>query len=85
MEFTKEISEDLQSKPIEVQIRQLIEYVDNEKDLFKNKDNYLKFEELLKQIKIANKAVGVGSTNEEFYQLRVDYVLKMRAEKEKSE
>ena len=82
MKFTKEISDNLKSQPLEVQLRTLMEYLDNDNNIAKTKDNYLPFADLLKEIQVANKAVGNKTkTNEEFYQVRVDYVLNKRKEK----
>lgn len=85
MKFTKEISDNLKSQPLEVQLRTLIEYVDNEVDIKSNKDNYLPFADLLKELQVANKAVkttwGDSRDDNDFYQQRVDYVLNKRKEK----
>ncbi len=77
MKFTKEIAENLKSQPLEVQLKTLLEYIDNEIDPQYNKDNYLPFNDLLKDLQEANKAIK-NSTRESFYQDRVDYVINKR-------
>jgi len=81
--FTQELADELKQKPLEVQVRTLLEIIDNyapknEVESQNEKKILFQFEDILRDIKVANKSVGRDG---DFYQLRVDYVLKMRNEK----
>jgi hypothetical protein len=77
VEINQEWVDNLKSQPINVQVMELLKFLDSNVDVTSDsvKSMLLQFRELLMDIKIANKNVG----NEgDFYQLRVDEVMRMR-------
>lgn len=76
MKFTQEVADKLKNQTIDVQIRTLLECLENEFIDSMNKTAYLQFEDLLRDLKVANRKVD--DSKGDFYQLRVDEVMRMR-------
>lgn len=76
MKFTQEVADKLKNQTIDVQIRTLLECLECESIDSINKTAYLQFEDLLRDLKVANRKVD--DSKGDFYQLRVDEVMRMR-------
>lgn len=77
IKINQEWVDNLKSQPIDVQTMELLKFLDGDVDVTNDvvKSMLLQFKELLMDIKIANKNVGKEG---DFYQLRVDEVMRMR-------
>jgi hypothetical protein len=80
MKLTQEFADKLKNQPIDIQAMELLKLIESDSNVSENKQIYLQFEDILKDIKVANKAINSNQSGD-FYQLRVDYVVKMRSEK----
>ena len=80
MKLTQEFADKLKNQPIDIQAMEILKLIESDSNVSENKQIYLQFEDILKDIKVANKAINSNQSGD-FYQLRVDYVVKMRSEK----
>lgn len=83
MVINQSIVDEVKQKPIADQVRFVMEIMDNISDISKPKiKGYLmQFEDILKDLKIANKKVGGSNSNDEFYKLRINEVVKMQLDR----
>lgn len=73
--INQEWVDNLKKQPIDVQTLEILKVLYSNADTFKLKPMLIQFEDLLKDIKIANKNVD---NNGDFFQDRVDEVMRMR-------
>jgi hypothetical protein len=67
--------DNLKSQPISTQVLEILQLLNSNVDIFSFQPMLIQFSDLLKDIQIANKTVG---NNGDFYQTRVDEVMRMR-------
>ena len=78
MIINQSIVDEVKQKPIADQVRFVIEALDNISDMTEVKSYLIQFEDIIKDLKIANKKVDKTITDDEFYQLRINEVVKMQ-------
>jgi len=83
MVLTQEFADNLKSQPLEVQSMEILKILDSDVDIIKNRDILMQFEDILRDLQVANKSVD--NTTGDFFQIRVDYVVKMRKERKEKE
>lgn len=76
--LTQEIVDQVKQKPITEQISFLLDCLDTTELSKKNIKYLVQFEQLLTDIKVANKKVGADG---DFVQLRIDEVVRMNVER----
>jgi hypothetical protein len=74
-EINQEWVDNLKTQPINIQVLELLKVLESNADTFSLKPTLIQFQDLLEDIKIANRNVG---NKGDFFQERVDEVMRMR-------
>lgn len=74
-EINQQWVDNLKTQPIDKQVLEILQVLNSNVDIFSIQPMLIQFSDLLKDIQIANKTVG---NNDDFFQARVDEVMRMR-------